>query len=41
MDLMKASIDDGRFVIDTGTIHPGLPIGTNTTHQRPAGPFCV
>ena len=41
MDLMKASIERGRLVIDTGTIYPGVPIGTDTTHQSPAGPFCV
>jgi cytochrome b6-f complex iron-sulfur subunit len=41
MDLMKASIEDGRLVIDTATILVGMPVGTNTTHQAPAGPFCV
>lgn len=41
MDLMKASIQGGRLVIDTGTIFPGVRIGTNTTHQGPAGPACV
>jgi cytochrome b6-f complex iron-sulfur subunit len=41
LDLMPASIRQGRLVIDTGTILPGLPAGTNTTHQAPAGPFCV
>jgi cytochrome b6-f complex iron-sulfur subunit len=41
MDLMKASIDDDRLVIDTATILEGVPVGTNTTQQAPAGPFCV
>jgi len=41
MDLMKASIEHGRLVIDTGTIIPGRPAGTNTTRQAPAGPFCT
>jgi hypothetical protein len=41
MDLMKASIVNGRLVIDTGTIYPGVRVGTDTTHQAPAGPFCV
>ena len=41
LDLMPASIRQGRLVIDTGTILPGLPAGTDTTHQAPAGPFCV
>lgn len=31
MDLMAASVIDGSVVIDTGTIHEGLPIGTNIT----------
>src|SRR3954465_2909374 len=31
LDLMAASIRHGRLVIDTGTILPGLPVGTNTT----------
>jgi hypothetical protein len=41
MDLMKASIADGRLVIDTAAILEGVPVGTNTTRQEPAGPFCV
>ena len=41
MDLMPASLRDGHLVIDTGSIVKGMPIGTNTTHQEPAGPFCV
>jgi cytochrome b6-f complex iron-sulfur subunit len=41
MDLMKASIERGRLVIDTAPVYPGVPVGTDTTHQQPAGPFCV
>jgi len=41
MSFVKASIVHGRLLIDTGTTFPGAPIGTNTTHQGPAGPFCV
>ncbi len=41
MDLMAASIEQGRLVIDTGSILAGLPLGTDTTGQKPAGPYCV
>jgi cytochrome b6-f complex iron-sulfur subunit len=41
MDLIQSSIEDGHLVVDTATILRGVPIGTNTTHQNPAGPFCV
>ena len=41
MDLMNASIERGRLVVDTGTILDGVRIGTDTTHQAPAGPYCV
>jgi cytochrome b6-f complex iron-sulfur subunit len=41
MDHIAASVVNGRLVIDTGKIVKGLPVGTNTTNQRPDGPFCV
>jgi cytochrome b6-f complex iron-sulfur subunit len=41
MDLVQSSIKDGRLVLDTGKVLPGAAIGTNTTNQEPAGPFCV
>jgi len=41
LDLIESSIEDGHLVLDTGSILRGAPVGTNTTHQRPAGPFCV
>jgi cytochrome b6-f complex iron-sulfur subunit len=41
MDLMAAKVDRGHLVIDTATIVHGMPEGTNTTHQKPSGPFCV
>jgi cytochrome b6-f complex iron-sulfur subunit len=41
MDLMPAHVDHGHLFIESGTIVDGMPRGTNTTHQRPAGPFCV
>ena len=31
----------GDVVIDTGTVYPGQPIGTNTTGQEAEGPHCV
>ncbi len=41
MDHIAATVVNGRLVIDTGNIVQGLPVGTNTTNQRPDGPFCV
>ena len=41
MDLMVASVERGRLVVDTGTILPGVEVGADTTHQAAAGPFCV
>jgi cytochrome b6-f complex iron-sulfur subunit len=41
MTLMNASIVHGHLIIDTETTFPGVPDGTNTTHQEPAGPSCV
>jgi cytochrome b6-f complex iron-sulfur subunit len=41
LDLIESSIEDGHLVLDTGNILRGAPVGTNTTHQEPAGPFCV
>jgi cytochrome b6-f complex iron-sulfur subunit len=28
-------------IIDTGTVIPGPPIGTNTTGQEAEGPHCI
>ncbi len=41
MSLMSASIVNGRLVLSADATFPGLPIGTDTTKQKPAGPFCV
>jgi cytochrome b6-f complex iron-sulfur subunit len=41
MDLIPSSIEDGHLVDDTGKILRGASIGTNTTNQKPSGPFCV
>jgi cytochrome b6-f complex iron-sulfur subunit len=32
---------NGDVVVDTGTVFPGRPIGTNTTGQEAEGPHCV
>jgi cytochrome b6-f complex iron-sulfur subunit len=31
----------GDVIIDTGTVYPGPPIGTNTTGQEAEGPHCI
>jgi cytochrome b6-f complex iron-sulfur subunit len=31
----------GDVIVDTGTPHPGAPIGTNTTGQEAEGPHCI
>ena len=41
MDLIQSSIENGHLVLDTGRVLRGALQGTNTTHQKPAGPFCV
>jgi cytochrome b6-f complex iron-sulfur subunit len=41
MDRFAMSVDGGAFVVDTGTIIPGPPSGTNTTGQEAEGPNCV
>jgi cytochrome b6-f complex iron-sulfur subunit len=41
MDRFAMSVDGGQFNVDTGTIIPGPPIGTNTTGQEPEGPSCL
>jgi cytochrome b6-f complex iron-sulfur subunit len=41
MDLIKSSIEDDHLVLDTAKVLDGVPIGTNTTNAKPAGPFCV
>jgi cytochrome b6-f complex iron-sulfur subunit len=41
MDRFTMATDNGVFVVDTGTIIPGPPVGTNTTGQEPEGPHCV
>jgi cytochrome b6-f complex iron-sulfur subunit len=42
MDRFAVSISGGNeFVVDTGAVIEGPPIGTNTTGQEPEGPSCV
>ena len=42
MDHHPASVSaGGDVVIDTGTVVPGAPIGTNTTGQEAEGPHCT
>ena len=42
MDRFATSINDrGEFLVDTGKIVQGPPIGTNTTNQEAQGPHCI
>jgi cytochrome b6-f complex iron-sulfur subunit len=41
MDHFAMSVEGGAFIVDTGTIIDGAPIGTNTTNQQPEGPSCL
>ncbi len=37
----KVSVSGSSVEVDTSSIIPGPPRGTNTIHQAPEGPFCV
>ena len=42
MDRFAMSVSgDNHFIVDTGTIIQGPPLGTNTTGQEPEGPSCL
>ena len=41
LDRFVATVDGGVIVVDTKTIIPGPPIGTNTTGQEAEGPHCI
>ena len=41
LDLLPIRIVDGRVIVDTASMFTGVPAGTNTTDQVPAGPPCV
>ena len=41
MDRFAATVENGIIIVDTGTVIPGPPIGTNTTGQEAEGPNCI
>lgn len=41
MDRFAMSVEGGNFVVDTGAVIQGPPLGTNTTGQEPEGPSCL
>jgi cytochrome b6-f complex iron-sulfur subunit len=41
MDRFAMEIDGDTFVVNTGSIIPGPPVGVNTTGQEAEGPNCV
>ena len=41
MDRFAATVENGVIVVDTKTVIPGPPIGTNTTGQEAEGPNCI
>jgi cytochrome b6-f complex iron-sulfur subunit len=41
LDRFVATVENGIVVVDTKTIIPGPPIGTNTTGQESEGPHCI
>ncbi len=41
LDRFVFDVSGGQVVVDTGNLVLGPPIGTDTTHQTPAGPLCV
>jgi cytochrome b6-f complex iron-sulfur subunit len=41
MDRFAATVEGGIVVVDTATVIPGPPIGTNTTGQESEGPHCI
>jgi cytochrome b6-f complex iron-sulfur subunit len=41
MDRFPMEADNDTLVVDTGTVIPGPPIGTNTTGQEVEGPHCI
>jgi cytochrome b6-f complex iron-sulfur subunit len=41
MDHFAVSVSGGNVTIDTATVFPGAPIGTNTTGQEAEGPHCI
>jgi len=41
MDRFAMEVSGGTFIVDTGTVIDGPPIGTNTTGQEAEGPNCI
>jgi cytochrome b6-f complex iron-sulfur subunit len=41
MDRFAMEVSGDNFTVDTGTVIPGPPIGTNTTGQEAEGPHCI
>jgi cytochrome b6-f complex iron-sulfur subunit len=41
LNRFKLTVESNVVKVDTSTVVPGPPRGTNTTHQSPEGPFCV
>ena len=41
MDGFAMEVSGGVLTVNTGTIHQGVPIGTDTTGQQAEGPHCV
>jgi cytochrome b6-f complex iron-sulfur subunit len=41
LDRFAMSVEGGSFIVDTGIIIQGPPIGTNTTGQEAEGPHCI
>ena len=41
LDRFRLTVEGGNVTVDTSTIIPGPPIGTNTTGQESEGPHCI
>lgn len=41
MDRFAMSVSGDNFIVNTGTVIPGPPLGVNTTGQEAEGPHCV
>ncbi|MGQ0616963.1 MAG: ubiquinol-cytochrome c reductase iron-sulfur subunit [Acidimicrobiia bacterium] len=41
MDRFATEVDGDSFIVDTGTVIQGPPLGTNTTGQEAEGPHCI
>ena len=41
MDRFAMEVTAGEFIVNTGAVIQGPPIGTNTTGQEAEGPHCI